>query len=100
MKMLMLGLMMVFAVASVTAADEISVTRDRVEKKIKNGGRYIFVTNKVDRVGSVKGCQSLCENFQREIWRPAFVNICRWFCKDSRVKFKGALSCLLHFDFF
>lgn len=55
MKMLMLGLMMVFAVASVIAADEISVTRDRVEKKIKNGDRYIFVTNKVDRVGSVKG---------------------------------------------
>ena len=57
MKILMLGLMMVFAVTSVTAVDEISVTRDRVEKKIKakKDVRFIFVTNKIDRTWSVTG---------------------------------------------
>ena len=57
MKRLMLGLMMAFAVTVDAATEEISITRDRVDQKADttNKDRYIFVTNKVEKTGPVKG---------------------------------------------
>lgn len=56
MKNLMVGLLMTFAVIA-EAADGISVTREEISKKVNvtHDDRYVFVTNKIDKTGPVKG---------------------------------------------